>query len=177
MIKRMLAVFGISFFIVGCANIPLGTMLSLSSFDEQDFVQLNPQVIRSQILIDAPGKLNLDTTELTLELDSSKGISSYRFPLRLESTEIIPQNEGLFSTSPMKHHYQLALSETAISSFRQVQALINAETPTEYSFSIDAGLADTSEPLREVTLSVLIKLTEEQGYLTLIDNATLNLEH
>ncbi|QXP18446.1 hypothetical protein [Shewanella algae] len=77
----------------------------------------------------------------------------------------------------MKHHYQLALSETAISSFRQVQALINTETPTEYSFSIDAGLADTSEPLREVTLSVLIKLTEEQGYLTLIDNATLNLEH
>lgn len=72
MIKRMLAVFGISFFIVGCANIPLGTMLSLSSFDEQDFVQLNPQVIRSQILIDAPGKLDLDTTELTLELDSSK---------------------------------------------------------------------------------------------------------
>ena len=86
MIKRILAVFGISFFIVGCANIPLGTMLSLSSFDEQDFVQLNPQVIRSQILIDAPGKLDLDTTELTLELDSSKGISSYRFPLRLEST-------------------------------------------------------------------------------------------
>ncbi|MGX2953185.1 hypothetical protein ACWAU3_09485 [Shewanella sp. JL219SE-S6] len=89
--KKDISCFWDKLFIVGCANIPLGTMLSLSSFDEQDFVQLNPQVIRSQILIDAPGKLDLDTTELTLELDSSKGISSYRFPLRLESTEIIPK--------------------------------------------------------------------------------------
>lgn len=172
----MLAVFGISFFIVGCANIPLGTMLSLSSFDEQDFAELNPRVIRSQILIDEPGKLKIDATELTLELDTSQGISRYSFPLKLESTQVIPQNEGLFSSSPAQNHYQLALTDTAINSFQQVQTLINTETPAQYSFSIDAGLDEMSKPVKEITLSVMIKLTEEQGYLTLIDNATLNLK-
>ncbi|WP_251767097.1 hypothetical protein [Shewanella indica] len=176
MIRRSLTVLGVIFFINACANIPLGTMLSLSSFDEQDFAELNPRVIRSQILIDEPGKLKIDATELTLELDTSQGVSRYSFPLKLESIQVIPQNEGLFSSSPAQNHYQLALTDTAINSFQQVQTLINTETPTQYSFSIDAGLDEMSKPVKEITLSVLIKLTEDQGYLTLIDNATLNLE-
>lgn len=161
--------------ISSCANIPLATMLEFRSFDQNSFAQLEPQQIQAKIQVDAPVRIDIEKVELSLAIDNDQGIRAFQYPLVLISERTIPAVEGFFSTTPAKHEYTLQLSESAITSFAETQAIVQKERGASYDFSVRTGLADLPDDIDEVRLSIFLQLSEQRGFITLFDNVALEI--
>ena len=53
---------------------------------------------------------------------------------------------------------------------------MRTEKPTGFKFGVDAILKDVPQEMRDVTLSIFVKLSDNSDYITLIDNASLEIE-
>lgn len=161
--------------ISGCANIPVATLFELSSFDENAFVALKPEDIRTKIQLDAPVEVNVAETRLSLQLETNKGERQFTYPLILVAETKLAEEETWFSSMPARTQYELALAPDGIKAFNAVQASIQLEKPTNFAFGVNAKLKEHSMINSEVVLTILLKLTTEKDYLTLIDRATFEV--
>lgn len=161
--------------LTSCASVPLGTMLDFRSFDEDDFVSIQPQDLRVRIHVDEPVQADVESTELTLALTTEKGKREFRFPLHLLSEEKIEPVAGLFSRSAGKTDYTLKLSDEGIQDFMAVQQIILDEQSGSFNFSVRTGFESLPSEITEIRLSVFLKLSEEKGFVTLFDDARLDI--
>lgn len=174
LIKTIALIASVSF-ISSCANIPLATMLEFRSFDQNSFAQLEPRQIQAKIQVDAPVRIDIENVELSLAIDNDQGIRAFQYPLVLISETTIPAVEGFFSTTPAKHEYTLQLSDSAITSFAETQAIVQKERGASYDFSVRTGLDDLPDDIDEVRLSIFLQLSEQRGFITLFDNVALEI--
>ena len=58
----------------GCVSIPLSTIVRMSTFDEQDFVALNPDVVRVRITLPQVFKLDAGQSSLGVKITSPAGV-------------------------------------------------------------------------------------------------------
>ncbi len=165
-----------SLIISGCSSIPLGTMLQLSSFDEKSFLELNPEELKIKIQIDKPVKIKVDQTDLTMVLETSKGKTILDYPLKVLSIKDFPPRKKLFTPLPGRTEYDFLLSKEAINNFHTLQSELRTDYPKKLNFSVGTGFDDFSEKLSKVTLSIFIKLDEDDGYITLFDRAPIEIE-
>ncbi|MEE2002351.1 hypothetical protein QWY20_12885 [Alkalimonas sp. MEB108] len=161
----------------GCASVPLGTMLEFRSFTKDDFINLQPQNLRARVHIDEPARADIEKAELALELNTEKGLRIFNFPLELIDELKIEPVSGLFSRSPGKTEYTLKLSEEAIDNFRATQQIIRNEQSGRLSFSVKTGFEQLPSDITEIRLSIFLKLSEDKGFVTLINNAKLEIKH
>jgi hypothetical protein len=164
-------VIGICFALSSCANIPLGTMLKLSSFDESSFLALNPNDLRTKIHLDKPLEININKTELSLILKTSKGESIFNYPLKLISSKTIPTEKSWLNTIPERTEYNLVLSPDAISSFEKLQQTMSKESPKSMAFKVTVAIAQRDKATSEMVVSIFIKLQKNSDYITLFDRA------
>ena len=169
-------VFPIMFLLSGCASIPLATMLQFSGFDAQAFQHINPSELRAKISIDEPAHLKADSVDLNLALNDNKGIRTFTFPLTLLEQNKISADTGLFFSSPAKTEYIFKLASSAIESFEEVQGIIAANSGGSFKLSVDSEFEHLPESVNEITVSILLKLSEQSDFVTLIDEATLAFE-
>ena len=167
----------VSVLLSSCASVPLGTMLEFRSFGKDDFVKIHPQDLRAKIQIDEPVLVDVESTELALELTTEKGMRAFTFPLFLLREEKIAPVAGFFSTSAGKTEYTLKLSDEAIENFIATQRIIQEEKSGQLSFSVKTGFEEFPTGITEIGLSILLKLSAEKGFITLLDNAKLELKH
>ncbi len=159
----------------GCANIPLATMLEMRSFDQNSFVQLNPEVIRTKIQLDEPVKIDLDSAELSLAINSSRGVRLFQFPLELVSQQKIAPEEGFIFSMPGKNEYTLKLSAEAIRSFEETQQVVASDAGSEFEITVRTGFDDLPDHIDEIRLSIFLLLNEQRGYITLFEDAELTI--
>src|SRR5690554_1032085 len=171
------AVILISVLLSSCASVPLGTMLEFRSFGKDDFVNIEPQDLRAKIQVDEPVRADVDSAEMVLTLTTEKGMREFKFPLLLLSEEKIAPVAGFFSKSAGKTEYTLKLSDEAIQGFMATQQIIRDEQSGSFNFSVKTGFETLSSETTEIRLSVFLKLSEEKGFVTLFDDAKLEVKH
>lgn len=167
----------VSVLLSSCASVPLGTMLEFRSFGKDDFVKIQPQDLRAKIQIDAPVLADVESTELALELTTDKGMRAFTFSLLLLREEKIAPVAGFFSTSAGKTEYTLKLSDEAIKNFIATQHIIQGEKSGKLNFSVKTGFEELPTDITEIGLSVFLQLSAETGFVTLFDNAKLEVKH
>ena len=167
----------VSVLLSSCASVPLGTMLVFRSFGKDDFVNIQPQDLRAKIQVEEPVLADLGNAELALELTTEKGMREFKFPLVLLREEKIAPVEGFFSNSAGKTEYTLKLSDEAVKNFIETQQIIQGETSGKMSFSVKTGFQKFPSGITEIGLSVFLKLSEEKGFVTLFDNAKVEMKY
>ena len=163
--------------LTGCSSIPLSTMLEMRSYSKEDFLATQPEQLRAQVLLVQPVRADLEKVELQLALETSKGLRLYQFPLQLLVEDQQPEVSGLFSTTPAKNSYTFKLSEEAITNFVEMQQLLAEQKSAKLNFTISSGLLDIPKGASSVTLTARLKLSEQNDYLTLFEDAKLALDH
>lgn len=167
----------ISVLLSSCASVPLGTMLEFLSFGKDDFVNIEPQDLRAKIQVDEPVLADVESAELALELTTEKGMREFTFPLLLLREEKIAPVEGFFSNSAGKTEYTLKLSDEAVKNFIATQQIIQDEKSGKLNFSVRTSFEKFPSEITEIGLSVFLKLSEEKGFVTLFDNAKVEIKY
>ncbi len=54
---------------------------------------------------------------------------------------------------------------------------MRTDKPTGFKFGVSVKLKDTPKELKNVTLSIFVKLSENSDYVTLFDNASIEFEN
>ena len=160
-----------------CASVPVGTMLEFRSFGKDDFITIQPQALRAKIHVDEPVRADVDNAELALELTTEKGMREFKFPLLLLHEEKIAPVAGFFSKSARKTEYTLKLSDEAAKNFIATQQIIQNEQSGSLNFTVTTGFEKFPSEITEIGLSVFLKLSEEKGFVTLFDDAKLEVKH
>ena len=121
-------------------------------------------------------QFDIDDVELSLAIDNKQGIRVFKYPLELINERTIPAVEGFFRDTPAKHEYTLQLSESAMTSFAETQAIVKNERGSDYDFSVRSGLADLPDDIDEMRLSIFLQLSEQRGFITLFEDVALTIE-
>ena len=179
-ITRLLWAMFLGLWLSGCASVPLSSMAKLSGFDETDFLQLDPRQLQVRGTIDK--KIGADlarAVSLAMVLKTPNGEIPLQLPLQTLYRQTLAARNGLFSSSPAMEVTTLALTPAGITEFEKLQQLLARQQIRGGSFS--AGINRTRDNTRqradEVRVSVAIRLTEDQGFITLIDNHSIDLRH
>jgi hypothetical protein len=154
-------------------------MLSMRNFNENTFIELNPDVVRTKVRVSQPFALNIESTQLRVELKTSKGMRPYSFPLQLLAKNEIEGDDGLFSSTPASTEYTLSLSDKAIENVREVQTSLSNEEIEEGGFSVNVSFDNPDENtnhIGELRMSIFLKLYQDKDYLTLIDDASIEVK-
>ncbi|WP_233081905.1 hypothetical protein [Rheinheimera soli] len=160
-----------------CASVPLGTMLEFGSFGKDDLLKIQPQDLRAKIQVDEPVRADIESAQLTLVLTTEKGSREFKFPLLLLDELKIKPTEGLFSTSAGKTEYTLRLADEAMKNFMTTQQIIRDAQSGSFNFSVTTDFEKFPSEVTEIGLSIFLKLSEEKGFVTLFDNAKLEIKH
>ena len=163
-------------FLCGCSTVPLSTMLKLGLMDRDDLANIKPEEIRAKVHIDNPMKIVPGVTKLTLELDADQGIFLYKFDLKLLHTNTIEPQIGWFSESVGKTEYVFSMNGSAIESFRATQSAAATKSLNGFALSLKYAL-DNYIDESDMTLSVYLKLAENQDYFLLFDEAELKFSY
>ncbi|WDE00104.1 hypothetical protein [Thalassomonas actiniarum] len=167
----------LSVLVGGCSSIPLSTMVQFSTFDESDFLEIDPNHIRAKVQLEQGFALSTDKSKLEIGIETLNGYSNYLFPLQELAVKMIePKNTFFFTPEPVIE-YQLTLTPQAVAAFLALQQEIKAKKPESYSLSVGTHLGERPENAESVTMSVLLKLGENNDYFTLVDNAALALDN
>lgn len=170
--KRFIAAV-LAVFMSGCASIPLGTMLEFRSFGKEELLAIQPEVVRVRLELEEPVQADIEGSELTMRLTYNQGSRTFHFPLEVLNETSIAPTRGLFSQSAGKTQYKLKLSDEGIENFIATQRSIAEDNPTSFNFSFRSEFEEPPSEVSEVRLSVFLKLMEEQGFVTLFNNARI----
>lgn len=158
-----------------CTSIPLSTMARFATADESDFVSLNPEVIRARVILDQPLEPNHENIALKMEVDDGQHVRILDFPLILESHTQRAAESGLFSSQPAKNAFTYRMTAGAAENFKTLQASYSPDDKSKYTFQISAGIKQQPEALETLTLSLELKLDNQEGFITMLDNATFDV--
>ncbi|WP_223668440.1 hypothetical protein [Kangiella shandongensis] len=168
--KRNLWPLFLCLLIVGCSHIPLSTMLSMSTFDEEDFVELDAKDIRAKIITNTPRKFVKDSTQLQFKLLTPNHKIDKTLSLDIISDDAISEKSWL-GNKIVKHTTVFKLSGPAIKEFRALQqspALHTRSGDNKFHFTISWRFE--GGPPEHFTIQADLMLVPEDGYFTLIDN-------
>lgn len=171
-----LFLFSLTLFLTSCASIPFGTMLEFRDFEKDDFINIQPQELAAKIQIDDPARAKIDTAQLSLDLKTAQGTRSFQFPLILSEEVRIEAVSGFFSSSPAKTEYRLQLSAQAMQNFKTMQQIFLNEQPESFDFAVSTGFEDLPADVKAIHMSIFLKLSQERGFVTLFENAKLEVK-
>jgi len=152
-------------------------MLKFSSFDESSFLKLAPNELKAKIHIDKPLSINISETTLSLTLKTEEGEVIQSYPLKKYAVKTLPSESGWISSIAEKTEYELVLTEEAIDNFNSLKQKMRTKKTTDFKFKVRAALEGTFQEQQDVTLSIFVKLSDMSDYITLIDNATIEIEN
>lgn len=162
-----------------CSSIPLSTMLKFANYDEQHLTTLTPAEIRAKITLNSFLNIDLEGTKLGVNIENASGQLALEFPLTILTTSQNPEKKQLFFSSPASQTYLLKLSPAAINDFKTLQQQLESSQQSKFGFSVDAKLKkneDLSDEQQQQALfiTVELKLSNDEGFFTLIDNVEIN---
>ena len=171
-----LFLFSLTLFLTSCASIPLSTMLEFRNFGKDDFINIQPQELATNIQIDDPARAKIDTAQLSLDLQTAQGTRAFQFPLILSEEIRIEAVSGFFSNTPAKTEYRMRLSAEAIQNFKKTQQIFRDEQLEGFNFAVSTSVDELPADVTAIHISIFLKLSQEQGFVTLFDNVKLEVK-
>jgi hypothetical protein len=102
----------------GCVSVPLSTMVRMATFDERDFVQLDPDVIRVRIKLPEDFVLDPPRSSLGVKITSEAGDHSGEFKLEKITQGRVELSKGVFSGNVIGTEYTLRIAAQSKEEFR-----------------------------------------------------------
>lgn len=160
----------------GCASVPLGTMMRMSTFNERDFARLDPDVIRVRVTLPEGFSLNAQASTLGVRIGSAAGVHDSGFELEQEAAQAAVVADGLFARSKPGTAWTLRLAAPSKERFRELQAFVARARADEIVIRVNPRL--TAAPASATTVNVWVDLllSRAQGWFTLLDAAPVSLE-
>ncbi|MCW8856493.1 MAG: hypothetical protein OQJ95_03955 [Kangiella sp.] len=169
--KRILPIFLITLLIIvlvqACSNVPLSTMLKMSSFDEEDFIRLNPEELRVRVRSNTKTNV-IEANQLTYSYkDTETYIDQYLSLEKLEE-EKIRTVKHWFKDDSVEHISWYRLDEEGVEQFRALQKHpFLQDKDREGTFELSVQTVYTEDSPLQFLLSVDLLLEPEDGYFTL----------
>lgn len=160
---------------VGCASVPVSTVLRLSSLSPAALAQADPAQVRVRMAL--PHGVELDVAGARLNLDVSTGGYSQReaLPLVLINKETDTRSTGIFRSDMPVVVYQLRLDEVGQQSLRRLRQELMRPGNKTIAMSVDAPFSGLPIGTREVTFWVDTKLSLGDAWMPLIDGARVKV--
>lgn len=174
MTRTIVPIFCLAF--AGCVSVPLSTIVRMSTFDERDFVQLDPEVVRVKVTL--PQGFHLDATRswLGVDIDSPAGVHHGEFKLDRESTQRTEISAGLFAGTAAATAYTLRLSGPSRNEFRSLQGFVGRGPPGQITIRVVPILSAFPDDVASVKVWIDLLLSQSQGYFTLVEGADVPME-
>ncbi|MBY6018605.1 hypothetical protein [Ferrimonas balearica] len=162
--------------LTGCMSVPVATMVKMAGFDREDFLALEPEALRLKLTLDqnVPVQLAATRLELGAELDNGQQ-QLFAGSVRQEEYRQFEVDGGWFSREPEpRYQYLLALDEAGEAAIRDFQRVLTEDEVASASLNVRLDLDDEFDQPVQVTVEV--KLSEQEGFFTLLDEATFEPE-
>lgn len=160
--------------IVGCSHIPLSTMLSMSSFDAEDFIAINPQELRVRVITNTPAKFIEKRTTLLLTFTSPD--AKFDKVLHLEKiSDNLSTESHWVGKDTVKHTTDFKLDEAGVETFKDIQSspyIVKRPDNSSFKFKIKWRL-DSEDPLK-YTIRTDLLFQPEDGYFTLLEGLEID---
>jgi len=158
-----------------CSSIPYATMLHFSDAKPEDFFNVDPKGILVKVSINSVANFDpVDSIRLSASIEDINGQRNIKFPLEVVSMTTQAVDDGIFSNSPAIDIYILKLAPKALSNLKVlkqervsgIKKRVGLTAGVNFSNGADSGIEFDDNTV----LSVALKLTKENEFITLIDN-------
>jgi hypothetical protein len=160
----------------GCASVPLSTIARMSTFNERDFAALDAEVVRVRVTLPDGFALDVGRSWLGVELTSAAGAHQSTFELDQELVQPAVIPGGIFSSSQRGTVYVLRLSSPSQTRFRELQRFMGKGRADQVSIRVVPRLASFPKDAASAKVWIDLLLSKTQGYFTLVDGATVDLQ-
>lgn len=167
-----------SFTLTSCSSVPISTMLKMSQMSTHDVVEIDPNEISVKVI--TPADIEVAPGKSTLSIgyeDLSANQTEYEFTLEIIGRE--DKKKGVFRRKKL-NVTTLKLTDQAIKDFVNLQQDIKKNEYQLKSCTLGAytGFKPNEKFATEYKLkmSIEVKLNENQGYFTLIDDAKIKMK-
>ena len=173
--KQVIIVLSIASILAGCSSVPLSTMWRMKDFTIQDVAEIDPNELRARII--SPNFVpKQEGSRLDIGFLDNDGDDEYAFPL--EIIERKEETKGIFKKRVIRTT-TFKLTPEAVDAFVRFRkvALANKEKHRKVQLNVSSAFEPikTKEESKVLEFSILLKLREEEDYLTLIDKARIDL--
>jgi len=158
-----------------CSAIPLSTMAAFSTFQESDFAKLDPHVLRVRISVPAGYALDMDSVRLKVSVASGGQSRSEAFTLRTVAETHESKPGGWLSPATPVITTTCALAQASEPAFRELQRFVSSGRTESVALDVSLSLSAAPPGATAATAWVDVLLEPRQGYVTLVDGATLPL--
>ena len=158
-----------------CSAVPVSTMLRFAGFGTEDFARLDLAQLRVRISVPDGFEVDASKAQLTLKVARPDG-SSRDIAMRLELLERgrMPRSTGLFSPARPMPTQTLRLTPDSVAQLGSIrQDLARRERGGGVTFGVQFGFSKVPAGARSAQFWVDLKLTEQQGWVALFEDATL----
>lgn len=162
--------------VTGCATVPLTTILRMATFNDLDFAELEPNVIRVKIKLEDGFKLNAEQSQLAVQITSPAGSHYGHFSLETISVSQTELSQGVFSRNVLGTEYTLRLSDTSQKAFEKLKDFVKRGKPRKILVAIRPILSSSPQSAETVTVWVDLLITNNDGYFTLLEAAKVPME-
>jgi hypothetical protein len=173
---RRIALALLCFGLGSCVSVPLSTMVRMSTFDERDFAALDPEVLRVRITLPQGFGLDVKRSWLGVELTSAAGTHQATFELDPERIQTAEIAGGFFADTRSGTAYVLRLSAPSKAKFRDLQSFVAKGRSDQITIRVVPRLSSSPKDADGVTVWIDLRLSQADGYFTLVDAATIELD-
>lgn len=164
----------IIFCVQACSNVPLSTVMKMSGFDEDDFINLKPEDIRVRVRSNTRSNV-LAANQLSYNYKGSEAYIEECLTLVKLEEENIKTIEHWFREDSFEHISWYQLDKDGIEQFRSLQRhpiLKNKEREGSFELSIQTVYTDDSPTKFELSVDLL--LDPEEGYFTMFEDLEID---
>jgi hypothetical protein len=166
-------------FLAACSSIPLATMMHFSGAKPDDFFSVDPKGILVKVSINSVANFDPShSINLSASIKDSTGQRSVAFPLEVVNKTTQTAVEGFFNNSPAIDIYLLKLTPKALDNLKildrertsGINKRVGLTAGVNFSKNTGKGINSHVEINGNTVLSVALKLTAQDEFITLIDN-------
>lgn len=160
----------------GCASIPLGTALSLSSLTPGALAQIDPGQVQVKLSVPEGYGVDVAASHLALALSGPSGSRSGEMGLAVLGVSRGVRPGGWFSPDIQVLTYSMALSAEGARTLRGLQAFVLSGKPNHFTLSVDAPFSKIPPSAREVMFWADLKLFPSEPFMPLVDGARIRIK-
>lgn len=177
----LLGLLAVAPLLAGCAtSTPITTMWRLYGFGPDDVVDVRPQSVRVAVKLPRPAHPAPEDAmlELAFEPDADTGRpTNHRLPMVLVNEGRTVRAAALPSAEPGYRWFLFKLTPSAENALERVQKALSPAgggSSGSVAISVSNGYAN-AVPGQELTRSVWIQLSEEDGFFPLVEDETIRI--
>ena len=148
----------------------------MATFDERDFLQLDPDAIRARIKLLDGFALDPDKSTLGIKITSEAGDHFGEFKLQKVTESRTALSKGLLSDDLLGTEYTLKLATQSKDEFRKLQSFVGKGRPGQVTIFVAPILSSFPKDASTTNVWIDLLFSKEQGYFTLLEGAEVPME-